>query len=182
MIHAIVFFTKNTKFCNELKLYKLLCHLDFDVFRETGKTVTGLDYFAWPMGPVPKHLRDELPNQKADLKAAVSITTTSEDDRTFAGKRTDFKARVPFNPLHFTKRELRHLLRLAEIFKETHADDMTAVSHMVGSPWDQVFNGQGKHYDQIPFRLALDSKLGSITKEQADIIDEELNEAAALAE
>jgi uncharacterized phage-associated protein len=39
---------------------KLLYFLDFIHFKQTGKCVTGLDYYAWKRGPVPKKLFDEI--------------------------------------------------------------------------------------------------------------------------
>ena len=62
LIHAMVFFTKNTKYCYTLKLLKLLYFLDFKHFKQTGQSVTGQKYFAWPVGPVPTNLYDEIKN------------------------------------------------------------------------------------------------------------------------
>ena len=56
LINAIIYFAKNTTYCGKTKLLKLLYFLDFYQFKQTGKSVTGLDYFAWKMGPVPKEL------------------------------------------------------------------------------------------------------------------------------
>ena len=47
LVNAIVFFADNTKFCGKIKLFKLLYLLDFEHFRQTGKSVTGGDYQAW---------------------------------------------------------------------------------------------------------------------------------------
>ena len=44
LINAIVFFAKNTKYCGKIKLIKLLYLLDFEHFRQTGRSVTGMDY------------------------------------------------------------------------------------------------------------------------------------------
>jgi uncharacterized phage-associated protein len=50
---AAAFFAANTKYCGVTKLCKLLYFLDFIHYRQTGRTVTGLEYRAWPKGPVP---------------------------------------------------------------------------------------------------------------------------------
>lgn len=60
LLNAIIYFLKNTKYCGLTKLCKLLYYLDFMHFRETGRAVTGLDYFAWDFGPVPQTLYFEL--------------------------------------------------------------------------------------------------------------------------
>jgi uncharacterized phage-associated protein len=62
LINSIIYFLKNTKNCGKTKLFKLLYYLDFMHFRETGRSVTGLDYYAWDFGPVPKKLYDEINN------------------------------------------------------------------------------------------------------------------------
>ena len=53
LIQAINFFATHTKRCGKVKLFKLLYFLDFEPFQPTGRSVTGQDYSAWPMGPVP---------------------------------------------------------------------------------------------------------------------------------
>ena len=69
LINAIIYFATHTKYCGKTKLLKLLYFLDFSHFKRTGKSVTGLDYFAWGMGPVPKELFKELSgNLKRDMK------------------------------------------------------------------------------------------------------------------
>ena len=60
LINAIIYFATHTKYCGKTKLLKLLYFLDFSHFKRTGKSVTGLDYFAWGMGPVPKELFKEF--------------------------------------------------------------------------------------------------------------------------
>ncbi|MFC1858011.1 Panacea domain-containing protein [Thermodesulfobacteriota bacterium] len=54
---------------------KLLYFLDFIHFKHTGKSVTGLDYYAWQMGPVPRDLYEEISggNKKAPVKEAHSF-------------------------------------------------------------------------------------------------------------
>jgi len=71
LINAIIYFANNTKRCGKTKLLKLLYFLDFRHFKQTGKSVTGLDYYAWDMGPVPKDLYNELDAMKPDLKSAI---------------------------------------------------------------------------------------------------------------
>ena len=71
LIHAIVFFAKKTRHCGKTKLFKLLYLLDFDHFRETGRSVTGLKYYAGEMGPVPVALAEEWDEFEPDLKVAI---------------------------------------------------------------------------------------------------------------
>ncbi|WP_426749866.1 Panacea domain-containing protein [Myxococcus sp. Y35] len=184
LVHAIVFFTKRTKSCKKLKLFKLLFLFDFQIFRETGRPATGLDYFAWPMGPVPRELYRELDSPKPDLKDALvfKLASTSHPDPDFKDRGLTIIPRVAFDESFFTRRELAALNRLAEIYVDASAKEMTEVTHLANTPWHQVFEVENSPQALIPYTLALDSKPGSITKEQAKLIDEEAWEAAALFE
>ena len=73
LINAIVYFAANTQHCGKVKLFKLLYLLDFAHFRETGRGVTGLDYRAWKMGPVPLDLMQEWDQLEPDMARAIDI-------------------------------------------------------------------------------------------------------------
>ena len=73
LINVIVFFASNTEHCGKVKLFKLLYLFDFVHFRQTGRSVTGLDYRAWKMGPVPLELMQEWEDLEADLAKAIDI-------------------------------------------------------------------------------------------------------------
>ncbi|NVJ28679.1 SocA family protein [Myxococcus sp. AM011] len=184
LVHAIVFFTKSTKDCKKLKLFKLLFLFDFKIFRETGKPATGLDYFAWKMGPVPKALFEELKSPQADMKDALAfkVASTSEPDPDFKDRGLTIMPRVAFDESYFTPREVNALNLLAEIYRDAGAKDMTEVTHHKSAPWYRVFEVEKRPDALIPYLLALDSKAGSITREQAELIAEEAREAAALFE
>ncbi|WP_217994559.1 Panacea domain-containing protein [Rodentibacter caecimuris] len=38
----------------------MLYFLDFEHYKQVGRSVTGLDYSAWKMGPVPVDLHEEI--------------------------------------------------------------------------------------------------------------------------
>lgn len=180
LFQAIAFFTKSTKACYKLKLFKLLHFLDFEIFRETGKSVTGLDYFAWPMGPVPKHLYEEFEDPLPDMKFAFLLRTASELDPDFTTKKLTIIPKAKFDAGPFTPRELKAMERLAEIYRDTNGKDMSDVSHLKGQPWHRVYKVENKPQARIPYELALDSEPGSISKEQADRIAEEMREVDAM--
>jgi uncharacterized phage-associated protein len=117
LINAIIYFAKQTKYCGKTKLLKLLYFLDFYHFKQTAKSVTGLEYFAWEQGPVPKELFEELSgNMKADLKDAISLASTE-----------DFQKIVPrkkFNEDYFTNREKKLLKDLSDVFRDAKAEEM----------------------------------------------------------
>lgn len=184
LLHAIVFFITNTAGCQKLKLFKLLYFFDFAIYRQTGRTATGLDYFAWPMGPVPTALYEELGHPSKDMSAVLSIREAPRDepDPNFKSRGLKISARVKFDESFFTKRELQELARIAEIFRDAKAEQMTEVSHLRGQPWHQVYEVERRAQAVIPYELALDGTAGSISKEEAEEIEREAREVAALFE
>lgn len=50
LINTIIYFAIHVKKCGKIKLFKLLYFLDFEHYKQTGRSVTGLDYYAWKMG------------------------------------------------------------------------------------------------------------------------------------
>jgi len=180
LLNAMIFFTKNTRSCHKLKLFKLLCLLDFEIFQRTGKTTTGLSYFAWPMGPVPKDLFEELKAPHADMTSALLIAPMAELDPDFGGTALVFKPRRAFDDGCFTPRELAAMTHLAEVYFTATGKQMTDVTHARGTLWHQIYEIEKRPQALIPFERALDGKPNSVTKEQAEQIAEEERELAAL--
>lgn len=54
LLHAILFFSSRVKTPSKVKIFKLLYFLDFEHFKETGRSVTNLDYYAMTLGQFPK--------------------------------------------------------------------------------------------------------------------------------
>ena len=110
IINAIIYFAKNTKYCGKTKLLKLLYFLDFFHFKQTGKSITGFEYFAWNMGPVPKVLFEELSgNMKPDMKNAI-------EDLPVEGFQ-QIKPKKKFEDKYFSKKEIK---LLKDIWSEPH--------------------------------------------------------------
>jgi len=190
LLEAIKYFAGHTKYCGLTKLFKLLFFLDFDHFRETGKSVTGLKYEAWQMGPVPADLYSEIKGAVGtDMSAHLRIENPAEVVREIEAKDVDdslntfgmaeerkktYKVRVPakiwplkqFNPKIFTKRELRLLEEIAYIYKELTADQISEVSHLKGKPWHITKNKHGLKAP-IDYMLALnEQREGAPSKEE----------------
>jgi uncharacterized phage-associated protein len=145
LINAIIYFLRETRHAHTLKLFKLLNFADFEHFRQTGRTITGLQYRALPQGPVPTSLLDEFKKGGApDLRAAIQLFEI-RDEITDDLLRRDLKPRVGFDPRHFSKREQRILALVAEFFRELKGEDMSEFSHGQRKPWRSVFsNGEGQ--------------------------------------
>ena len=157
LINAVLFFTKFTKHCHKLKLFKLLAFLDFEHYRQTGYPSIGLEYQAWPMGPVPVDLNNELDNPGADLKAAVRLSPRRDRD---TGKllRLDMAPKRTFDRRGFSKRELRIMRELMQYFGDVKGEDMSEFSHLKGLPWGIVYRGGSGNGESIPYKLALKSQ------------------------
>jgi len=160
LLNAIIYFLQNTKYCGKTKLFKLLYYLDFMHFRETGRSVTGLDYYAWQFGPFPKVLADDINKPPDDLREKISIQCTP-DDSNF----TCMKPRKKFDDTFFTKRELKILENVAFIFKEAKAEDIVEASHLPSHPWDKTIHRKGEK-TKIDYTLALDDSDASLSLEE----------------
>ena len=158
LLNAIVYFLRETNYCHTLKLFKLLNFADFEHFRQTGRTITGCDYRALPNGPVPTKLYDEIKQGgEKDLKAAINLIEV-KDEITDELLRRDLKARSQFDKKWFTPRELKVLARIAELFRDLAAEDMSKFSHANKKPWASVFNNGKGTGSLIPPELVFDAE------------------------
>lgn len=173
LLNAILFFAKEVKYPSRVKMFKLLYFLDFLHFKQTGRPVTNLQYYAWDFGPVPKVLFEEL-NEKSipeDLRFCISIEPykTNEDRQGY-----NFKPKKNADLTVFSPREKKLLEELAFIFKEAKPNEMSELSHLQNEPWDKTVREKGR-YQLIDYLLALDSK-AMVTKEEATEITKEREE------
>jgi uncharacterized phage-associated protein len=150
LINAIVFFARNTNYCGKTKLFKLLYLLDFSHFRETGLSVTGMDYRAWKMGPVPFTLFQEWDVLDADLKDAVDIVPTNVHDY----DREEVHPKVEFDADRFTKRELRIMQALADQFRDAYAIPLVELTDHEGGAWHKTWDAGRGDDQRIPYALA----------------------------
>lgn len=176
LINAIIFFLKNTKFCGKIKLFKLLYFLDFLHFRQTARSVTGLDYYAWEMGPVPRNLFFELNNPGDDLAKCVYIPKEAAPNEFFK-----MIPRCKFDNRFFTKREVGLMEQIAFIFKDIRAEDMIEVSHLPNMPWDKTIKTKGEKAE-IDYFLALDDSKDSLSLEEVKERISEIQEVKSLFE
>lgn len=164
LIEAAVFFSANTDCCGKIKLIKLLYLLDFEHFRQTGRSVTGLEYSAWKMGPVPVALFEEWDALGADFAQAVDIVP----ERVYDYSRERVVPRRPFDDSHFTRRELRLMNELAEKHKEDLSQPLVGLTHRERGPWDKIWDSGRGYQERIPYTLAVsDDPAGEAALEAA---------------
>lgn len=172
LIEAVKFFSMSTKRLGKTKLFKLLYFLDFTHYRDVGRSVTGLEYFAWPMGPVPVSLFDELGVPASDWEGQCKFLLK----KTLGGKEMlTVTALRPFDSTHFTKRELRIMAQLAEQFANATADEMIEATHLEHSPWHQIYEIEGKKQHSIPYTLSLRAQDSDFMKGAIEERDEVLS-------
>ena len=152
LIQAINFFVKNTKKCGKTKLFKLLYFLDFEHFKATGRSVTGLDYFAWKMGPVPVSLFEEMETPQPDMAQAFEFSELPIRDGTQT--MLIINPKVEFSKRHFSRRELELMERLAAEYKDSDSDDLVEATHLENLPWHKIYNEKNNRQGKIPYDLA----------------------------
>jgi uncharacterized phage-associated protein len=151
MINAIIYFANHTRHLGKIKLFKLLYLLDFEHFRQTGRSVTGLDYRAWKFGPVPVALEQEWEDPEPDMAEAIRI----EPERVIDFVRETVAAQAAFDDSHFSKRELRLMAELAAQYCDELSHRMIDVTHAENGAWARVWNS-GEGFDQpIDYALSL---------------------------
>ena len=151
LVNAVVYFARNTQYCGKVKLFKLLYLLDFAHFRETGRSVTGMEYLAWKLGPVPLELEQEWDQLEADLGASVEIRPAKVIDYT----REEVVARVEFDESPFTKRELRIMAELAARFRDEKSRPLINITHSERGHWDKIWDSGRGNNVRIPYSLAV---------------------------
>ena len=164
LLNMIAYFSKHTKKCGRTKLLKLLYHADFRHFKETGRPITGLRYYAWKWGPVPTELWRELKDERyrgEDLRKSFGILIDERNDRFELKLRKPFK----FIPVIFTPRELKIIEDVATIFRDADGDTMVDSTHLPDDPWQRTLSqwGLGR---EIPYDFSFDSSEESLPKEE----------------
>ena len=152
LLNALIYFCENVLYPGKTKLYKLLHYLDFLHYQETGRSVTGLDYYAWERGPVPVALHEELERPKPDfiehlLKQAQSL----KNDKT----RQALRARKQFRSELFSPFELELIRMLAKRHFRHSADEMSEGSHFETGLWHQVWEVEQRKQGKIPYKYVL---------------------------
>lgn len=153
LINAVVFFAENVRYCGKIKLFKLLYLLDFEHFRQTGKSVTGVEYQAWKYGPVPIELMEEWDDMSDDISSVVHIDPEKVIDYTRDTVKVNDGAH--FDADDFTPRQLRIMNDLVARYRDTMSPTMIDVTHEQNGAWDKVWQrGEGARH-VIPYELAI---------------------------
>jgi len=157
LLNAVLYFARHVKNPSKVKIFKLLYFLDFEHFKETGRSVTNMDYYAYNFGPVPKEFYEEVCNNEvpADLRQHLTIVPFQSDE---SGKKGGmFKPKTQADLSVFSPREKRILENLSEIFQDVDAKMISDISHFKNHPWDRTIKEKGP-LAKIEYALALDDE------------------------
>jgi len=171
LLNAVLFFSSNTKRVNLGKLSKLLYFLDFMHFREMGYPSIGLEYYTFERGPVPRDFWIEIRDAKVpqDFKGKIGLIRRTDD---FAPSYKEVEVHALEKPdlSVFTPREIKILEKLAFIYKDASASDMSEVTHLSKEPWDMTIKKKGRN-KPIDYLLSIDEK-SPVLDDAADSLKE----------
>jgi len=151
LVQAIVYFAHHTQSLGKVKLFKLLYLLDFEHFRQTGHSVTGQEYRAWKMGPVPAGLVQEWDDMNDELAGAIRIVP----EQVFDHWREKIVPLRPFDSSQFTKRQLRLLEQIASQYRDAPSATMIDVTHAENGAWHTTWNHAAGQDQVIDYRLSI---------------------------
>ncbi|MEN8155909.1 MAG: type II toxin-antitoxin system antitoxin SocA domain-containing protein [Bacteroidota bacterium] len=121
----VVFFTEKLQPW-KTKLNKLLFYSDFIMHQQTGFSMSGVQYRAIPMGPVPNNFNSifEFLANKDDIE--IYYTSFADGGTGEQFKPTQNKT---FSSELFTEKELEILNAVADRFKNTSTNEIIEISH-----------------------------------------------------
>jgi uncharacterized phage-associated protein len=151
--NAITYFVEHTLTCFKTKTYKLLWFLDSEHFKATGRTVTGYDYFAWKMGPVPTELDEAIDSSDSEFTEHFDITVDRDSRYTYI----ELKPKRAFERKYFSRREMALMAEIANRFRLTTAKELEDLTHLPGTPWYQVWAVENRKQEKIPYEYVLSS-------------------------
>lgn len=142
LIQSIVFFARKAAPCPKLKLMKLLWLADWNHFKQTGQTITGLEYYAYPKGPMPTALDAEFSDPSPDFVERIEIQAEMN-----GGSRPWEMAKPldgqEFDDSHFTPAQLRILEQVAAEYGSMTGERLAEITHAEDMPWHLVWHVKG---------------------------------------
>ncbi|MEZ4685139.1 MAG: DUF4065 domain-containing protein [Bacteroidia bacterium] len=120
--HFVLYFAEQVQPL-KTKLNKLLFYADFLHYRNTGFAISGCNYRAITLGPVPSHFSELFGLLEDQNYISIDHEVTDKG----VGER--FIPARGFNPELFNEKELEAMSLVAEKFKETRTTEIVELSH-----------------------------------------------------
>jgi transcriptional regulator with XRE-family HTH domain len=121
----VLFFTEKMQPW-KTKLNKLLFYSDFSMYCKTGLSISGLQYRAIPMGPIPNNFQSIFEYLVNNNNVDIHYTTFPDGN---TGEQFMPLSRGLINLDIFTEHELSVLEEIAARFKSTSTSDIINISH-----------------------------------------------------
>ena len=121
----VVYFTEKLQPW-KTKLNKLLFYADFVMHKQSGYSISGVQYRAIPMGPVPNNFNTIFEYLANNDDVDVYYTTFPDGG---IGEQFKLNSKREFNSELFSENELLVLENIAERFKNTTTDGIIEISH-----------------------------------------------------
>ncbi len=134
-------------FASRAKLIKLIYFLDFLHYRERGRSVTGLEYYAWEFGPVPRIFYNEWQTPNPDFRSRFKVL--SEDFPIGRDLTLEIRGKMDETVLSPSERDL--MVELAKIHFRDSPDEMLDSKHFEIGPWEQIWHARKQRYAPIPY-------------------------------
>ncbi len=121
MYNVIVFFAKDVVL--KTKLLKEMFYADFLNYKETGASITGLEYSKLPLGPVPEQFDTQLFKAMFDDYINYSVEYKNQYEYNY------IESKKEFNKSLFTEDELNVLKKVKDKFKDYSSKEIVEYSH-----------------------------------------------------
>lgn len=121
----VVFFTDKLRPW-KTKLNKLLFYADFTMHKQSGYSISGAQYRAIPMGPVPNNFNSIFEYLTNNGDVDIYYTTFADGG---TGEQFKPNSKRKFNPVLFSENELQILEDIAEKFINTTTNEIIEISH-----------------------------------------------------
>lgn len=121
----VVFFTEKLQPW-KTKLNKILFYADFVMHKQSGYSISGVQYRAIPMGPVPNNFNSIFEYLANNDDVHICYSTFSDGG---TGEQFKPNSKRAFNSELFSENELQILENIAERFKNTTTPEIIEISH-----------------------------------------------------
>jgi transcriptional regulator with XRE-family HTH domain len=148
MIEMIVYFTAGCKPW-KTKLNKLLFYTDFTHYKKTGYSISGAEYIAIQMGPVPLNFGSIF--EYAAMQDDITITY-QEFQNGGIGELFTPHPQHPVDPALFDHDELETMKKVLDMFGAASTTDIVRFSHEEPA-WSENFNEKKKISYNYAFKL-----------------------------
>ncbi len=150
LLNILHFYSADTiAFSSRVKLMKLIYFLDFVHYRDRGRSVTGLDYFAWEFGPMPRLLWNEWMTPEPDFRSRFRVVKKDFP----IGRDLTLKIRGKMDESVFAPTEYKLMVDLAKEHFRDSPEEMIDEMHFDIGPWEHVWKVRQRHYARIPYQI-----------------------------